>query len=228
MEADDQLRWESIKRGLAALAERPFQIPRLTRLRGDLTAANKEINDLYMAQMRENTGAADGKEIGRLRDQMRKRLLSISTDAKVRLEGLPGVKEYFHVPHKRTPDAEMFKAAERVLQHAKEREDVFIEGGFRKDFVRRAQASVDALKDKLADGNTSMNRRSHATHHLPDAIGKGRDIMRSITMAVNEELEDNKVACARWARAMRVPQKVGRPKNNRRARHIYPPPDDDE
>jgi hypothetical protein len=153
--------------------------------------------------------------------------MSISADAKVRLEGLPGVNEFFHVPHKRTKDDEMFEATKRVLQHAKEYEDTFIEGGFHKDFIKRAQAAADTLQAKLGDGNTAMNRRSRATSSLPDAILKGRNIMRSITSAVEEELADNQVAVKRWARAMRVPQTKGRPKNNRRARHVYPPRDED-
>jgi len=219
--------WASIKAGLAALLEPPYQTPRLQRLRGDLEAAHKKIDALYTAQLRESRARSEGAMRDQLRVKLRKgHLKPISDDAEILLEGLPGVEDFFHVPHKRTKDEELLEAADRILRHAEEHKDVFIQGRWAKDFVQKAQAAADALKAKLEDGDTVVNRRSHATHHLQPAIAKGRKLMGSIDTAVGSELADNPVACARWANAMRVPQTRGRPKNNRRGRRIYPPPEE--
>lgn len=226
METYQYQQWESIKAGLAALKEAPFQTPRLQRLRSDLEAAHKTIDALYMTQLREERTRSEGVMIDRLRVKLRKdHLLPISEDAGLLLEGLPGVDDFFHVPHKRAKDEELFKAADRILGHAKEYENVFVEGKFAKDFIQKAHAAADALKAKLDDGDTVVNRRSHATHSLKPAIAKGRKIMRSIDKTVASELLDDSAARARWSRAMRVPRKLGRPKNNRRGRLIYPAPE---
>lgn len=224
MEAYQEQQWQSIKNGVFALGDPAFQTPHLKRLRTDLEAANKVIDDLYSAQARDHSVAWDGEELDRLRVRLREHhLMVISEDARLLLEGLPGVDDFFHVPHKRVSDQDLLAAADRVLRNAKDHERVFVKGGFAKDFIRKAQAAVDALKAKLDDGDTKMNRRSRATSSLPAAIAKGRKIMRAIDRAVAAELADDALARARWARAMRIPQKVGRPKNNRRARRVDPP-----
>lgn len=227
MENYARRQWESIKAGLAALKEAPYQTPRLQRLRDDLEAANKTINALFMTQLREQRARTDGEMIERLRVKLRKgHLLRISKDAAVLLEGLPGVDDFFHVPHKRETDEALFEATVRILRNAGQYEDVFIQGRWEKDFIQKAQAAADALKAKLDDGDTVVNRRSHATHSLKPAIAKGRKIMGSIDETVQSELADNAAAKARWARAMRVPRTLGRPKNNRRGRRIDPPPEE--
>ena len=227
MENYESRQWESIKAALAALKEPAYQTPRLQRLRDDLEAAHKAIDSLFMAQFREERRRSDGVMIKRLREKLREgHLLPISDDAEILLEGLPGVADFFHVPHKREKDEVLFEATDRILRNAKEYEDVFIKGRWAKDFIHKARAAADALKAKLDDGDTVVNRRSYATHSLKPAIAKGRKIMRSIDKTVASELTDNSAARSRWADAMRVPKTRGRPKNNRRGRRIDPPPEE--
>lgn len=125
-------------------------------------------------------------------------------------------------------DAELLDASDRILANAKEHEKVFIAHRYPKDFIAKAQAAADALRDKLADPNTVVSRRSTATFALKPAIKRGRKVMDSIDKNVAAELSGDAAALSRWARAYRVPRKLGRPKNNRRGRPIYPPPDENK
>jgi hypothetical protein len=221
--------WASIKAGLATLTEPPYQTPRLQRLRGDLEEAHKKIDALFLTQVRESRMLSEGAMRERLRDQLRDgHLKPICKDAHVRLDGLPGVDEFFHLPHKRTKNDDLLEAADRIFRHAEEHKAVFFKGRWAKDFIKEGRAAANALKAKLGDTDTVVSRRSSATHSLGPAIAKGRQIMASIDSAVNSELANNLPARRRWAEAYRVPQTRGRPKNNRRARRIYPPPDKEE
>jgi hypothetical protein len=227
MENYQNRQWATIKAGVAALKEAPYQTPRLQRLRGDLEAAHKKIDALFMTQLHESRVRSEGVMREQLRVKLRQgHLKPICKDARVLLDGLPGVKEFFHLPHKRTKNKELLEAADRILRHAEEHKAVFVKGRWAKDFIKKAEAAADALKAKLDDGDTVISRRSNATHSLGPALAKGREIMGSIDSAVNSELADNLPACRRWADAYRVPQTRGRPKNNRRARRIYPPPEE--
>ena len=228
MENYQERQCASITAGLAALMEPPYQTPRLQRLRDDLEAAYKKIDQLSMTQLREKLARSDGVMREQLRVKLRKgHLKPICDDARVLLEGLPGVREFFHVPHKRTKDTLLLEAADRILRNAEEHKAVFLKGRWAKDFIQKAEAAAEALKAKLENGDTVVSRRSNATHGLGPAIAKGREIMGSINSAIGSELADNPVACRRWAEAYRVPQTRGRPKNNRRGRRIYPPPDEE-
>jgi hypothetical protein len=227
MQTDQYQRGASIKAALRVLTEPEFQTPRLIRLRAELEAANAEIDRLSSTQSRERHISSDGALIEQLRVTLREdHLMVISEDAEVLLEGMPGITDSFRVPHKRGTDENLFKAADRVLGNAEQYEDVFIGGGWDKDFIQQARAAMDALKAKLDDGDTFMNRRSRATHSIPAAIKKGRKIMVSIDKTVTAQLRGNEAARKRWKKAQRIPKKIGRPKNNRRMRPIYPPPEE--
>ena len=227
MDADQYQLWESIKAALIALNDPAFQTPRLKRLRASLVATMNEIDLLYMTQTRERAVGYDGAMLEALRVKLRQgHLLSISKDADLLLEGMPGIADFFWVPHKRVSDEALLDAADRVLTNAKRHEEVFIGGGWDKDFIAQARTAAKALKAKLNDGNTVVNRRSRATASIPAAIAKGRKIMRTIDTTVKAQLVDDAPARERWKRAMRVPKKPGRPKNNRRGRRVDPPSED--
>ena len=182
-----------------------------------------------MQQMVETEMWPDSVWTDKLREELRAHLLPISADAEILLEGMPGIKEFFFVPHKRSKDETLFKTTERVLRHAEEYKSVFVdEGKYATDFIEKAQAAADALKAKLESSDTVINRRSRATASLEPAIIKGRKIMTSITKTVRSELAANPVARKRWEDAARVPKTRGRPKDNRRSRRIFPPPDEPE
>ena len=226
MNTTQQLQVASIVKGIPALKQPEFQVPRLQELLGDLEAAYEAITRLSSQQATRTT--SDGTRRALLRDALRERhLLRISKDAQLYLEGLPGVKTFFHVPHKRVKDEALLEATDRVLKHAKEHEDIFIARRYRRDFIKRAQAAADALKAQMEDTDTVVSRRSAATSALKRAIRKGRKVMDSIDRNVAAELADNPDALRSWASAYRIPQKRGRPKNNRRARQIFPVPNQD-
>ncbi len=223
MQADQLQRWASIKAALIILERPEFQTPRLKRLREDLVRAEAEIARLSATQSAEGNIKYDGELIDRLRVTLREdHLMAISDEAEVLLEGMPGIADSFRVPRSRT-DEDLFKAADRILENARLYEDTFIGGGWDVDFIKQAEAAIDALKGKLDNTDTFMNRRWNATRSIPAAIKRGRKIMKSIDRTVTAQLRANKAARKLWKSAHRIPKKTGRPKNNRRSWRVDPP-----
>jgi hypothetical protein len=222
MESRQKLLLESIRKALITLRARAFQTPRLIRLRLQLQAAHDEIIALAQTQARGVDTEWYRESTDKLRVLLREsHLLAISNDAPLLLDGMPGIADEFRVPHKRAPDEELLKATDRILRNAERYKEAFIDGRWKEDFIDRARDAAEALEIKLAEGNPRLNRRSRATHSLPAAIAKGREIMRSIDRIVVAELGKDAAWASQWKAAFRVPKKLGRPK--KKGRDDLPP-----
>src|SRR5258708_9219948 len=159
MQADQLQRWASSKAALISLGRPEYETARLKRLREDRVKAEAEIARLSATQSAEGNIKYDGALIERLRVTLREdHLMAISDEAEVLLEGLPGIADSFRVPHRSRTDEDLFKAADRILENARLYEDTFIGGGWDVDFIKQAEAAIDALKDKLGNTDTFMNR----------------------------------------------------------------------
>jgi hypothetical protein len=218
---NDQLRQRgSIQKALVFLGLPGHQTPRLAIRRAKLEKADAAIAALDSTQSRESNDG-DTRTAKMLRAALRKHhLKAISRDAKLFLDGVPGVKEMFRMPHMRVADSKLVDAARRIVDNAKPFEDTFIdEAGYRADFIARAEKAIDALEAHMKKPDTAVNRRSRATASLPEALLEGRKILDSIDGIIEDEFADDKSTRDLWKRARRLPGKIGRPKNTWR-----PPP----
>lgn len=220
MDTDQLRQWSSIQRGIVFLRGPEYQTPRLVIRLAKLEKAFAEIEALRDTQSR-NSNTGDTVKANSLRTTLRKHhLKAISRDAKVFLDGVPGVKEMFRMPHMRVADSKLIDEARRIIKNAKPFGRTFIdEGGYHADFIARAEKAIDALTAHLKEPDTAVNRRSRATASLPKALLKGRAILDSIDGIIEDEFADDKGTRDLWRKARRLGGKIGRPKNNWR-----PPP----
>jgi hypothetical protein len=220
MQTRQQLLVASMDNALVTLIGDAFQIPRLKALRIELESARGKIWELATRQMLSDRPGLDGEITKELRDTLRTKYLKpISADAEVLLEGTPGLKDSFRIPHKRDSDEKLLVAAERIFKNASTYRNDFVDRrGYAPDFIACGKAAADALKARLKEGNTVMNRRSRATASLPKAIAKGRKIMDAIDKTVVAELGDDQSSLEMWKASYRVPKKIGRPTTKRRAK----------
>ena len=207
----------SIQNGLIVLKLYEPQLPAIHFLRAELQKADKEIDALAFAQFSENTNVGyDGATLKRLKDALReKHLLKLKSTAEVLLEGMPGIKEDFAVPHKKCSVTDLLEAAERIARNAERHKAVFLRAKLKKGFIKELRAAAKALEAKSKNPDTIINRRARATASLPEPIRRGRRIMKSIGRILAAELPPSSVALSQWKEAERLPKKMGRPKKRR-------------
>lgn len=214
MEERQHLVNQSIKHSLAILKMPAFAIPALAALRTDLEKASARIDQLMVTQIA-NRGDFERFRTAALRKELRLRMLRISRDAVIRLDGLPGIKEDVRVPHANASNADLLEAKSRLVKNLRPHMKTLYKGGLPKDSIPRLEAVAKAFAAKLANTDTYINRRSRATSSLPEALAHGRKIVNAIDSVARLELADNPAALRTWAKAKRIPLKLGRPKKKR-------------
>jgi hypothetical protein len=215
MEARQELVNQSIKHALAVLRLPAFDIPALTGLRADLQKASARIDQLTATQAG-NRSSFERDRIVALRKELRLRMLRISRDAVIRLDGLPGIKEDVRVPHANASSAELLEAKTRLVKNLRPHMKTLHKAGLPKDSIPRLEAVAKAFAAKLANTDTYINRRSRATSSLPEALAHGRKLVSAIDSVARLEFADNATVLHVWARAKRIPLKLGRPKKKPR------------
>jgi hypothetical protein len=228
MDNDELRQWASIQNARKFLRLPGRQTPRLSIRLAKLEKVDAEIAALKDTQSRESNDG-DTRTAKMLRVALRKHHLRvICRDAKLYLQGEPGVKDMFRMPHERTADSKLVDAARRIVDNAKPFKATFIdEAGLRTDFIARAETAIDALEAHMKQPDTAANRRSRARASLPDALREGRRILDSIDGIIDDEFADDKSTRDLWKRARRLPGKIGRPKNTWRPppKPLPPPPE---
>jgi hypothetical protein len=217
MNARQQLVHESIKQSVIALRLAKFDRREIVGLRGELEKAAKAIAELNQMQYSgsRNLGAG-GSQVATLRRDIRHRLLRIASHAVVVLEGLPGVEDAVRVPHANAKNGELLDATTRIIKNVRPHLKTLYKTGLPKDSIARLEADAKALAAKTDNPDTALARRSRATSAIPAALRRARRIVRAIDTTIKLEFADDLPALSMWARAKRIPGRIGRPKTRRR------------
>ncbi len=224
MEADQLLVRKSLRSALVCLALPKFQTPRITKRREQLTAAEKEVAAL--SEMQGSGKRSDTIVAKNLRVALRRQHMNpMNADGLLYLDGMPGIDDMLRLPPTRVSDQKLVDAAKRIIDTVRPYRETFIENGWKPDFIARADRAVKALEKHVKDPGANANLRSNARRSLPKALLKGRQIIKSITRLVQDELADDVGAQKLWMRAKRIPRPMGRPKYPQRSKRVYPPPD---
>jgi hypothetical protein len=216
MNTRQYLQFESIINCQAVLNDRQFRHAEIDTLRGRLDKATADLRKTWHAQ-----GEADGDRsydsgmLRRTRKEVRQRLLRISRRAIVVLDGLPGIRDDLRVPHATVKDADLLKAAARIVKNLRPHLRTLHETGLPKDSMPSLLKAMKALKEQSAKSDTAIARRSVATASLPSAIRRARDIAKALDSVIKADLDGTAVVM--WNAAYRIPRKKGRPKKARRA-----------
>lgn len=216
MDNRQTLVFASLNNTLEILKRSEFDRPELAALRTKLRQATKAVADLQFRQEITNkyTGG-DGARIKALRVDLRKRLLRLSHNAVVILDGLPGIEEDVRVPHANEKSKELLEATARILKNLRPHLKTLYRNGISKESITQIETTAKALVAKLADGDTAISRRSRATSSIPDAIRKARRIVTALDDTIRLEFPLEKELQFLWMNAKRVPRKLGRPKKRK-------------
>lgn len=216
MNARQQLVYESIKNSVLTLQAPMFDRREIAGLRAELEKAAKAIAELDQMQYggSQNLGVA-GRQIATLRRDIRHRLLRISSHAVVALEGLPGIEEDVRVPHANVKNGDLLDATTRIIKNVRPHLKTLYKTGLPKDTIARLEAAAKSLAAKTENPDTAMARRSRATSAIPAALRRARKIVRAIDTTIKLEFANEVPALHMWARAKRIPGRIGRPKTRR-------------
>lgn len=216
MNARQQLVYESIKNSVLTLQAPMFDRREIAGLRAELEKAAKAIAELDQMQYggSQNLGVA-GRQIATLRRDIRHRLLRISSHAVVALEGLPGIEEDVRVPHANAKNGDLLDATTRIIKNVRPHLKTLYKTGLPKDTIARLEAAAKSLAAKTENPDTAMARRSRATSAIPAALRRARKIVRAIDTTIKLEFANEVPALHMWARAKRIPGRIGRPKARR-------------
>jgi hypothetical protein len=216
MDTRQTLVFASLNSTVAFLKSPKFDGPATAALRAKLVTATKAVGDLQFQQEVANryTGA-DGAKIKALRTDLRKRLLRLSHNAVVTLDGLPGIEEDVRVPHANEKNQELLEATARILKNLRPHLKTLYKNGVSRESITQIETTAKALAAKLADGDTTIARRSRATSSIPDAIRKARRIVTALDDAIRLEFREDMQLLLQWQSAKRVPRKLGRPKKRK-------------
>jgi len=226
MEADQLLAWKSLGSAIVCLTDPRLQTPRIAKRHEQLVAAEKEVAALKEMQGSGSVPRRDTLVAKNLRKALRTQHMNpMNADGLLYLDGMPGIEDMLRLPPTRVSDQKLVDAAKRIIDTVRPYGDTFIENGWRPDFIARAERAVEALEKHMKHPGADANRRSRARASLPEALLKGRKIIKSITRLVQDELADDVGARKLWMRAKRIPRPMGRPKYPQRSKRIYPPPD---
>ena len=218
MNARQQLVHESIKQSVVALRLPKFNRREIAGLRAELEKAAEAIAELNQTQYSGSRSlGAGGSQVATLRRDIRHRLLRIASHAVVVLEGLPGVEDAVRVPHANAKTSDLLEATSRIIRNVRPHLKTLYKTGLPKDSIARVEAVARSLAAKMEDPDTAMVRRSRATSSIPAALRRARKIVRAIDTTIKLEFADDLPALSMWARAKRIPGRIGRPKTRRRA-----------
>ena len=217
MNARQQLVYESIKQSVVTLRLPIYDRREIAGLRAELEKAAAAIAELDRIQFggSRNLGLA-GRQIESCRRDIRHRLLRISSHAVVALEGLPGIEDEVRVPHANAKNGDLLEATSRIIKNVRPHLKTLYKTGLPKDSIARLDAVAKALAAKTENPDTAMARRSRATAAIPAALRRARKIVRAIDSTIKLEFAGDVPALKTWARAKRIPGRMGRPKTRRR------------
>jgi len=217
MNARQQLVYESIKQSVVTLRLPMYDRREIAALRAELEKAAKAIAELDQIQFSgsQNLGLA-GRQIESCRRAIRHQLLRISSHAVVALEGLPGIEDDVRVPHANAKNGDLLEATTRIVKHVRPHLKTLYRTGLPRDSIARLEAVAKALAAKTENPDTAMARRSRATAAIPAALRRARKIVRAIDTTIKLEFAGDVAALKSWARAKRIPARIGRPKIRRR------------
>jgi hypothetical protein len=224
MEADQLLVWKSLGSAIVCLGDPRFQTRRIAKQREHLMAAEKAVAALKAMQgegKRSDTIVAKNLRVTLRREYMN----PLSAEGLLYLDGMPGIEDMLRLPPTRVSDQKLVDAAKRIFNNVRPHRKTFIKNGWERDFIARADRAVKALETHMMGPGGNASLRSQARRSLPNALSKGRKIIKAITRLVQDELADDAAAQTMWMRAKRIPKPMGRPKYPQRSKRIDPPPD---
>ncbi|HET9682687.1 MAG TPA: hypothetical protein VFP15_01175 [Gemmatimonadaceae bacterium] len=134
----------------------------------------------------------------------------------VALEGLPGIEDDVRVPHANAKNGDLLEATTRIVKHVRPHLKTLYRTGLPRDSIARLEAVAKALAAKTENPDTAMARRSRATAAIPAALRRARKIVRAIDTTIKLEFAGDVAVLKSWARAKRIPGRIGRPKIRRR------------
>ena len=150
MEADQVLVWKSLGSAIVCLADPRFQTRRIAKQREQLIAAEKEV-----AALKEDQGAgkrSDTTVAKNLRVALRRQHMNpLSAEGLLYLDGMPGIDDMLRLPPTRVSDQKLVDAAKRIIDNVRPHRETFIDNGWRRDFIARAERAVkpDTTDDSL-------------------------------------------------------------------------------
>jgi hypothetical protein len=210
------LQLESLTNSLAILRDPAFRRPDLNGLRVKLEKETELIRNLFASQEGNRIGrGVESAQVVQLRRDIRKRLLRISSFAMVTLEGLPGIREDVRLPRANAKDADLLAGVARLLKNLRPHLKALYGAGLPRETITRLEASARSLKAKLSTSDTAIARLGRSTRLMPDAIRRGRAIVKAIEMTIRLDFGNDPNVMAKWDRATRIPKKTGRPRKRR-------------
>ena len=216
MDSRQTLVFASLNNTVEILKRSEFDRPELAALRKKLQDATKAVADLqFQQEIINNYTGVDGGRIRALRKDLRKRLLRLSHNAIVTLDGLPGIEEDVRVPHANEKNKELLEATARILKNLRPHLKTLYKNGISRESINQIETTAKALAAKLADSDTAMARRSRATNSIPDAIRKARRIVRALDDTIRLEFPDERQLQFLWNHSKKVPRKLGRPRKRK-------------
>jgi hypothetical protein len=216
MEARQELVYESIKKSLVAARRVEQLAPEIATLRADLEDALKEIDQLRQTQhalTSRRTGL--GPEIAKVRDDIGKRLRQISNLAVVHLRGLPGIRDDVRPPKMNVSNASLIEGTGRVIRNVQPHIETLYNKGLPRNSIARLEALSRELSQMAIAPNEDLAARARATSSLPEALKRGRDVVRAIDSSMKVALAHDATAMRVWEVAKRIPRKPGRPRKKK-------------
>jgi hypothetical protein len=225
MNADQIKQAESISKAIATLqSSKAFKTPRISKRLEELIAIQKRIHELKVDQGVFSSYVRGGKTLKYMRECLRKDHLDpLSSDGKVLLEGEPGIEDSLRLPKSGIKDAELIKAARRIIKNIEPFQETFVAEGYDRDFLEKAEKAVDELERASSQPPVNVSRRSRATSELPAVIRRGRGLLGSINRLVVADLRTDAAALSLWKQTYRLPGIIGRPKKKKNKPRKPPP-----
>jgi hypothetical protein len=214
MEGRQELVFASLKHSRITLGTELFAIPELAELRARLDKVCAEIDKLALDQ-RGPRRHPDCANLPKAREDIRKHLLMIAEQAEVALDGLPGLKEDFRVPHRNANNRILLDATQRIIRNSRPHLASLFEVGLPRNTIDVLETLSREVAAMDARPNTEIARASRATLAIPGALRRGRKIIDALDRTIKVLFADDRVTLNTWAGAKRIPKKPGRPRKPR-------------
>ena len=156
-----------------------------------------------------------------LREELREEhMIRISRSAKQLLKFVPGVEPAMITPEKGASVARLVRAARamaKVVGTPKYRA-LFVEEGFRKDFVVRLKQTTERLAAQTSHREAAPTVRAVVTQTLAREVTEARKLIDLIDAVLMPRLRSDGQLAVGWRMSKRVGPRLGRPlKRKRRA-----------
>ncbi|HEX8370408.1 MAG TPA: hypothetical protein VF604_17810 [Pyrinomonadaceae bacterium] len=138
-------------------------------------------------------------------DALRQMIRNINRAANAFEDEIPGSDLKFRLPRNRS-EQNILATARAFLADAEPLKAKFVEYGLAIDFLDKLQALIEAVDERGAAADSSVENRAGATGGLVEAIRRGMSVSRRLDAIVRIKYENNAARRAAWTVASHLEQ----------------------